>query len=82
MERTDFEVQIIHKDKFGLTLAVAILLKSSNQAESNPFLTNIGFTNSAEPSTLKTNETYSIESTKIDLNQVILKEKSYFDSFF
>jgi len=72
MERADMEIQIIHRDNFGLTIAAAILLqipKDGSDLE-NEFLDSIGFSENDETKLLLAGESRYFEASKVDLNQV------------
>ncbi len=73
MDRADMEIQIIHRDNFGLTIAAAILLqipKNGGQNSKNEFLDNIGFSENDDAKFLLAGESRYIEASKVDLNQV------------
>ena len=72
MDRADMEIQIIHRDNFGLTIAAAILLQipKDGSGSKNEFLDNIGFSINDDAKLLLPGESRYIEASKVNLNQV------------
>ncbi len=70
MERADMEIQIIHRDKFGLTIGISVLVGIS-PSTGNDFLTNAGFIDDVNLETLGRGQNRYLQSEKVDLSSLV-----------
>jgi len=73
-ERTDFEIEIIHSDSFGLQISVSVFLNNSGNNASNLFLQQLGFGVGAEP---LNGDTTSLDASNVNLQSLVEGSTQY-----
>jgi len=69
--RTDMEIQIIHRDGFGLTVAVSVLLNNKEDNKSNKFMDELGFTSETYLEIMVAGDNQYIESESVKLQELV-----------
>lgn len=70
MERADLEVQIIHRDQFGLTVAVSVMFKK-NGDQTHKFLDDIGIRANTDLKSIEPGQSAYIDANAVDLNSLV-----------
>jgi len=76
MQRADMEIQIIHRDKFGIMVAVSVLVVVSPTAQ-NDFFDGLGFVDSIDIETLEKGKNRYIDSEKINISSLVEEAFDY-----
>jgi carbonic anhydrase len=76
MERADFEIEIIHRDEFGLPIAVSIFFILTPNAE-NTFFDQLGFTQNSEIPPISGGQTDWIPSSKVQIANLVEEAFAY-----